>query len=112
MARLWAGGGGLISTQVLQELYVTLTNRAKLAMDARQARAIIANLTTWSVYSPLAGDVVAAIDRAQEWQVSLWDSLILVAAGANGASVVWSEDLNHGQSYGGVVVRNPFAPDS
>src|SRR5205807_8244343 len=92
MARLWAGGGGLVSTQVLQELYLTLTNRAKVAMEIRAARALVVNLSVWSVYSPSAEDVVAAIDRAQDWQISLWDSLIIVAASASSASVVWSED--------------------
>lgn len=34
--------------------------------------------------------------------------MIIVAARRSGARVLWSEDLNNGQDYGGVVVRNPF----
>jgi predicted nucleic acid-binding protein len=108
MARLWAGGGGLLSVQVLQELFVTLTNRAKVAMDHQLARSVIANLTVWKVYATRPEDVLAAIDGVAEWQVSFWDSLILTAARSSGASVVWSEDLSDGRSYGGLPVRNPF----
>ena len=108
VSRLWDEGGGLLSVQVLQELFVTLTNRAKLATDGRQARGVIAAFSVWRVYSPAADDVLAAIDAAAAWRISFWDSLILVAARAIDAKVVWSEDLNHGQSYDGVSVRNPF----
>jgi predicted nucleic acid-binding protein len=108
MARLWARGGGLLSVQVLQELFVTLTNRAKIAMDHSLARSVIANLSVWNVYTPAPEDVLVAIDGAAEWQVSFWDSLILTAARSSGASLVWSEDLSHGRSYGGLPVQNPF----
>jgi predicted nucleic acid-binding protein len=105
---LWDQGGGVISVQVLQELYVTLTHQARLSMDHAQAREIVANFSTWSVYAPDAENVLAAIDAAGHWRVSFWDALIFFAAHASGASLVWSEDLNDGQSYDGVVVRNPF----
>jgi predicted nucleic acid-binding protein len=34
--------------------------------------------------------------------------MILTAAIRAGASLLWSEDLNDGQTYDGTVVRNPF----
>jgi predicted nucleic acid-binding protein len=36
--------------------------------------------------------------------------MILHSATELGCDVVWSEDLNAGQSYAGVVVRSPFEP--
>ncbi len=42
------------------------------------------------------------------WPISLWDALILAAARASGAAELITEDLNHGQDYGGVRVINPF----
>ena len=45
------------------------------------------------------------------WQISFRDSLILAAAGRASCSIVYSEDLNPGQLYSGVEVRNPFAAD-
>jgi predicted nucleic acid-binding protein len=35
--------------------------------------------------------------------------MIVQAALSLGAEVIWSEDLNPGQRYEGIVVRNPFA---
>jgi len=112
MARIWQAGGGAISVQVLQELFVTLTNRAKMAMDPVEAHDLIRDLGTWEVFSPAIDDVLAAIDGAARWQVSFWDSMILVAANASGASVLWSEDLNDGQVYDEVAVHNPFMSDA
>jgi predicted nucleic acid-binding protein len=44
----------------------------------------------------------------KRWRLSLWDAMILSAAQASGARELLSEDLNHGQDYGGVRVMNPF----
>jgi predicted nucleic acid-binding protein len=52
--------------------------------------------------------VIAAIDLHNRYKLSFWDGLILVAAKAADASLVWSEDLGHGQVYDGVRVENPF----
>jgi predicted nucleic acid-binding protein len=46
----------------------------------------------------------------ERWQTSLWDALIIAAARESGATTLISEDLNHGQDYGGVRVLNPFRP--
>lgn len=42
------------------------------------------------------------------WGLSFWDAMVLTAAKKAGAIVLWSEDLNDGQHYDGIVVRNPF----
>jgi predicted nucleic acid-binding protein len=44
----------------------------------------------------------------ERYQISYWDAAIMAAAKELSAGVVFSEDLNHGQSYDGVVVKNPF----
>jgi predicted nucleic acid-binding protein len=112
LERLWATRDGVLSVQVLQELFVTLTRKLDRPLSAEQARATVADLATWQVVSPTAYDVLAAIDGAIRWQVSFWDAMILTAAQKAEASVVWSEDLNHGQVYNGTVVRNPFLAPS
>ena len=45
---------------------------------------------------------------AQRFQISYWDAAIIAAAEISGCDAVYSEDLNHGQSYGSVRVINPF----
>jgi predicted nucleic acid-binding protein len=41
--------------------------------------------------------------------LSFWDALIVRSARAGGCSVVFSEDLKHGQTYEGVLIENPFS---
>jgi len=50
----------------------------------------------------------AALAARVRWQISYWDAAIIEAARASGCNEVLSEDLNHGQNYGGVRVSNPF----
>lgn len=44
----------------------------------------------------------------EKWRLSSWDALVLVAAKKAKASQLWSENLNSGQDYDGLVVVNPF----
>lgn len=53
-------------------------------------------------------DILAASEMAERYRVSFWGGLILAAAQKEEAATLWSEDLNHGQNYGGITVYNPF----
>lgn len=108
LERLWASGDGVISIQVLQELFVSL-RKAPRSTPVEQARSVIAGLATWRVMTPTPDEVLQAIDASDQWRVSFWDAMILTMANKASASVVWSEDLKSGQRYGGVVVQNPFS---
>ena len=50
----------------------------------------------------------AAAEIANRHNISYWDAAIVAAARILGCDAVYSEDLNQGQSYDGVVVINPF----
>ena len=105
---LWKEGNGVLSTQVLQEFYVNVRRKAKKPVSIEQARALIADYLSWD---PIVNDgamMLEAIDVEQRYQLSFWDSLILVAAQKGGASVLFSEDFNQGQKFGSVVIQNPF----
>ena len=54
--------------------------------------------------------IQAAIRRSQASQLSFWDGLIIQAALAGGASTLYSEDLQDGQEFDGLKVKNPFKP--
>src|SRR5947209_8300591 len=107
--RLWGSADGVISVQVLQELFVALTKKIPQPLSVQDARAIVSDLATWRVIQPGHRDVVTAIDGATRWQVSFWDAMILTTAIRAGVGVVWSEDMSDGQSYDGTIVRNPFS---
>ncbi len=101
-----ADGNGVISTQVVQEFFVAATR--KLSIEALEAKAIVVTLHPLELMEVGLEDINRAIDGVVLWQVSFWDALILTVAERANCSVVYSEDLNSGQRYGGVEVRNPF----
>lgn len=104
---LWQAQTGCISVQVLQEFYVTVTQKIKKPLSSDQASNIIAALSAWKVYTPSALDVISAIQIHQKQQISFWDAMILHSAARMGCGTLWSEDLNT-QEYDTVQVINPF----
>lgn len=107
--RLWAERRGALSVQILQELFVTLTRTIPRPLEGGAARRLIADLALWSVHEPTASDVVAAIDLHRQAKIAFWDAMVANSASRLGCAVLWSEDLNAGQRYAGVLVQNPFA---
>lgn len=96
-----------VSVQVLQELYVNLVRKGA---SAKAAGELVSDYFQWEVI-PNSGDLLSEVMAGVErWKISLWDSLIIAAAREAGAGLLWSEDLNEGQDYNGVVVVNPLRP--
>lgn len=109
LQELWHSGMGCVSTQVLQEFYVNITRKIARPLTSELAIQIITAFSTWQVHSPNVSDLVDAARLQSRSQISFWDALILTSARQLGCETLWSEDLNVGQNYEGVVVRNPFA---
>ncbi len=107
--RLWETNAGLLSIQVLQEFYVNVTTKVTHPLSPGNARKILEIYSAWPIVSPTAQDVINATILAKRYKISFWDAMILTAAESGGASILWSEDLNPGQKYKNVQVRNPFA---
>src|ERR1700682_5045634 len=93
-------GTGVVSMQVLQEYFVTVTR--KLSVDARIARRKVELLSEFDVAAPEVADILAAIDLHRLHGFSFWDALILRAAKQAGCSVVLSEDLREAREIDGV----------
>ena len=106
--KLWNEGSGLLSTQVLQELYVNVRRKARPPVPQEEARTLVADYLAWDPVVNDGAAVLEAVDVGHRHQLSFWDALIVVAARKGGASVIYSEDLNHGQMFGSVQVLNPF----
>jgi predicted nucleic acid-binding protein len=105
---LWRDRSGVLSTQVLQELCVNLRRKAARPLDAKTVRAIVTDYRAWEVIGHDADSILEALEIEDRYQISFWDALIVQAADASGAEVLYSEDLSHGQSYRGVRVVNPL----
>jgi predicted nucleic acid-binding protein len=104
----WKAGSGVISTQVLQEFYVTVTKKLPTALPKSQAREIIRTYEVWPVYRPTAQDVAAASKLDEEHQLSFWDALIVLAAQKSGADTLLTEDLHEDLQIGSLKIVNPL----
>lgn len=107
---LWAEhrreGTGVVSLQVLQEYFVTVTR--KLKVDPRTARSKVELLAEFDVAVPELTDILAAIDLHRLHGFSFWDALILRSAQQSGCRVLLSEDFQGGREIDGIQVVNPF----
>lgn len=107
--KLWQERSGVVSTQVLQELYVNLRRKAARPLGVAAAKRLIEDYLSWTVIVNDGASVLRAVDLEDRTSLSFWDGLIIDAARSADATLLYSEDLGHGQRYGGVEVRNPFA---
>jgi predicted nucleic acid-binding protein len=98
----------LLSTQVLQEFYVTVTRKLASPLSADQAERLVRDFAAFPVVSTDAPLVVAAVALSRRHRLSLWDAMIVMAARAGGAAELLTEDLQHGQVLEGVRIVNPF----
>jgi predicted nucleic acid-binding protein len=98
----------LLSAQVLEEFYVTVTRKLASPLSGEQAERLVRDFSAFPVVEMDAELVIAAVVLARRHKLSLWDALIVVAAKAGGANELLTEDLQHGQTLEGVRVVNPF----
>lgn len=96
----------VVSTQVVQEFYAVATRKLGMARDV--AGRVVRALLGLPVVIVDADSILTALAIEERYQIPFWDALIVAAAEAAGAQVLYTEDLNDGQQYGQVVVRNPF----
>jgi predicted nucleic acid-binding protein len=97
------------STQVLQELYATLTRKGKRPMLPDAALRYIDQVAAWPVTVTDFNSVRRSIELSIASMLSFWDALLVVAAESSGAKTLYSEDLQAGQVLLGVRIINPFA---
>jgi predicted nucleic acid-binding protein len=105
---LWDTGTGVISTQVLQEFYITLTRKVPVPLKKSQARRILNNYLAWDVAVNNGETILQAIEIEENYHISFWDALIVSAAYFKNAAIILTEDLNEGQQIEGITIVNPF----
>lgn len=107
-ARALLAGGGRLSVQVLNEF--TAVSRRKQGKEWREIGEAISDLLAL-VEPPLALTLdlhAAARALAEEHRLSFYDALIVVSAIEAGCNVLYSEDMQHGRTIGGLAIANPF----
>ena len=97
----------VISTQVLNEFYVTLV---KYKIEHDKIAAAISEITTFCEIQPVTLVTVnSALEIKKRYSFSYWDSLILSAALENSCSLLYSEDMSNGQIIESTLkIVNPF----
>lgn len=109
---LWRARDGVLSTQVLTEFYAVVTRKFDPPLPRREARALVDAYAAWPIVQVDAPLIVAASALEEQHSLSFWDALIVEAARRGGANRLLSEDLQHGRRIAGLVIANPFLPDS
>lgn len=114
LRRLWEEHAGRLSSQVLHEYYVTVTERLDPGLDHEVARADVRSLLVWRPIALDAGVLEGAWAVQDRHHLSFWDSLIVSAAQVGGCRYLLTEDLQDGQDLDGVEVVDPFgrSPDA
>jgi len=97
---------GVISTQVLQEFYVSCVK--KLKIEPLVTKEILISYERFEVVQITQEVIKEAIDCSVLNKISFWDSLIVSAAQYAKCSEIWSEDMNDGQIIRGIKIINPI----
>ena len=108
LRHLWKARTGRLSYQVLQEFYITVTEKLDPGLDRESARKDIRSLLSWR---PIAVDN-RVFDGAWHIQdrfgLSWWDALIVSAAQVSECQYLLTEDLQTGQVFGDLQILDPF----
>ena len=108
LSLLWNHRTGVLSTQVVQELFVSLTQKVKNPIRPEMAKEIISDLVQWPLVVNDGKNILRAIDLQIKYHFSFWDSLILQAAIISKSEFLLSEDFQDGQVIESVTIVNPF----
>lgn len=105
-------GRMIISTQVLQELYVVLIQKLKPALKEEIAEEIIRNYSKLDVVIIDPSLILNGIGIKRKYKISFWDALIVAAAQRARCKILFTEDLSHGMKIAGIIagieIVNPF----
>lgn len=99
--------GCVISTQVLNEF--TNVARKKAKLDWQEIHDLSNAIQSLAEILPL--DLAIhnrALQIATDFGYSFYDSLIIAAATENNCNVLISEDMQHSQKIGELIISNPF----
>jgi predicted nucleic acid-binding protein len=106
LADIWSRSAGALSTQVLVEFCAAASR--KLRMTSEEVADAIRPLSAWMIHRPGHAEILSAIHLQRRHLLSWWDAMVVNSAIQTEASILWTEDLNHGQRFGDLTIQNPF----
>ena len=108
LEKLWSERKGLLSLQVLQEFYVTVTRKITTPLSKDLARAVVSSYGIWCMQTTPA-EISVAFRIEDESRIGFWDAMIISSVFASGATRLLTGDLNAGQRIAGITIENPFS---
>lgn len=99
----------VLSTQVLQEFYVTATRKLAEPLSAEETERRVSELSALDVVLIEVPLIRGAITLSREHSIAFWDALVVESARARGCRRLLTEDLQDGREFGALRVENPFA---
>jgi predicted nucleic acid-binding protein len=97
----------LIPAQALGELFRVLTGKANCSPDTARSR-ILQWADSYEVGDSIWSTFQSAFDLTVDHNLQIWDALILSVTAEHHCRVLLSEDMQHGFTWRGVTVVNPF----
>lgn len=99
----------VISTQVVQEFCNVILKKSAKPLSPTDVRFVLKELL-WPLvaHQPDADFYFRALELYKKHSLSWYDGLIVQAALDTKCRLLYSEDLQHGQKFGELVVKNPF----
>lgn len=100
---------GIVTTQVMAEMFVVLTRKLGSPLTMEQAVATLArHMRTWHVLEVTDFIVLEAARAVRDHKMPFWDAQIWASAKLNQIPLVFSEDFADGSNLEGVRFVNPF----
>ena len=97
----------LLPAQVLGELFRVLTGKARCTPDTARSR-VLQWADSFEVVDSVWPAFQAAFDLTDDHGLQIWDALILAVTAENRCRMLLSEDMQHGFTWHGVTVVNPY----
>lgn len=108
LAAITAEHDVVISTQVLIQIRSVASRKLQPPLSDGQISGLLEALSGFEVVATDTSLVLDAHQLACREKLSWFDALIAEAAIRNRCDVLFSEDLTHGRTIGGMQIRNPL----
>jgi predicted nucleic acid-binding protein len=104
-----ATGKGIVSYQVVQEFFnVALRGFADVMSIAKAERYLASVFRPMLAVQSSQALLADGLRLYERYRLSRYDSLIIAAALEAECGVLYSEDMQHGQTFGHLRIDNPF----
>lgn len=100
-------GLGVVSTQVINEFAVNAMS--KYGFSPSEARRYLRLFEHFEVVTHSVDFAKQGLEICESVQLNYWDAILIAAALSANCSVLYTEDLNHGQNIQGIKIIDPFA---